>query len=279
MALAEECRTIRGLMATRLDPKQALEVAERAALEAGALALEGWRSGGAISHKGKFDLLTEYDLASEELVRKVLTDAYPDHRIVGEEGAETGDGDLVWYLDPIDGTTNFAHGHPFFCVSLALYDGSEGLAGVVHAPALGVTWTASKGDGAKRNDEPCRVSRRGTLSEALCATGFAYDRRTNPDNNLAEIAFFLQHVRGIRRCGSAAIDLCLVAEGTYDLYWERHLNAWDMCAGALIVSEAGGQISDYEGRRADPRTGRLIASNGLFHQDAVHTIREARRQR
>lgn len=266
-------------MGTRLDPRQALEVAERVALEAGTLALEGWRRVGAISHKGKFDLLTEYDLASEAVVRRELTDAFPNHRIVGEEGAETGEGDLVWYLDPIDGTTNFAHGHPFFCVSLALYDGSEGLAGVVHAPALGVTWKAARGDGANRNDERCRVSTRGTLSQALCATGFPYDRRTNPDNNLAEIALFLQQVRGIRRCGSAAIDLCLVAEGTYDLYWERHLNAWDMCAGALIVSEAGGQISDYEGGSADPRTGRLIASNGLLHEDAVHTIRKARQQR
>jgi myo-inositol-1(or 4)-monophosphatase len=161
-------------------------------------------------------------------------------------------------------------------MSIALYRGSEGLIGVVHAPALDVTWKATRGRGAFRNDSPCSVSKRARLEEALCATGFPYDRWSNPDNNHAELALFLQRARGIRRCGSAAIDLCLVADGTYDLYWEQSLNAWDMCAGALIVPEAGGRLSTYEGDAADPRTGKLIASNGLLHEAAVRTIREAR---
>lgn len=255
---------------------RALEVAERAALDAGRIAMEGWRAGGAVSKKGRFDLLTEYDLRSERLIRERLSEAFPEHRIVGEEDEATGSGDLVWYVDPIDGTTNFAHGHFFFCASIALYDGAEGLVGVVHAPALSVTWKASKEGGAFRNGVRCTVSDRDELDEALCATGFPYDRWTTEDDNHAELALFLKRARGIRRCGSAAIDLCLVADGTYDIYWEKSLNPWDMCAGALMVREAGGRLSGYDGEPADPRTGRLIATNGRLHEDAARTVGEAR---
>lgn len=263
-------------MASQDEWQRALGVAERAAHDAGAVAMKGWRAGGRISKKGRFDLLTEYDLRSERLIRERLQAEFPSHRIVGEEDAETGAGDLVWYVDPIDGTTNFAHGHFFFAVSIALYRGTEGLAGVVHAPALGVTWKAARGGGALRNDEPCSVSRRNRLEDSMCATGFPYDRWTNPDNNHAELALFLERARGVRRCGSAAIDLCLVADGTYDIYWEKALNAWDMCAGALLVQEAGGRLSGYEGEPADPRSGKLVATNGLLHEEAVQTIGEAR---
>ena len=265
-----------GFMPIAEESRRALEVAERVALQAGELVMKGWRSVGEISRKGRFDLLTEYDLRSEQLIREQLSREFPAHRIIGEENAESGEGELVWYVDPIDGTTNFAHGHFFFAVSIGLYLGSQGLAGVVHAPALGVTWKASKGAGAFRNGTPCSVSTRNQLDEAVCATGFPYDRWSNPDNNHAELALFLQRARGIRRCGAASVDLCLVADGTYDIYWEQGLNAWDMCAGALLVQEAGGRLSTYEGTAADPRTGKLIASNGVLHDAAVRTIREAR---
>ena len=265
-----------GFMSITEESRRALEVAERVALQAGELVMKGWRSVGEISRKGRFDLLTEYDLRSEQLIREHLSREFPAHRIIGEENAESGEGELVWYVDPIDGTTNFAHGHFFFAVSIALYRGSQGLAGVVHAPALGVTWKASKGAGSFRNGTPCSVSTRNQLDEAVCATGFPYDRWSNPDNNHAELALFLQRARGIRRCGAASVDLCLVADGTYDIYWEQGLNAWDMCAGALLVQEAGGRLSTYEGTAADPRTGRLVASNGVLHDTAVRTIREAR---
>jgi len=258
------------------ESQRALEVAERVALQAGDLVMKGWRGAGEISRKGRFDLVTEYDLASEQLIREQLSTEFPAHRIIGEENAESGEGDLVWYVDPIDGTTNFAHGHFFFGVSIALYRGSQGLAGVVHAPALGVTWKAAKGMGAFRNETRCSVSTRDALEEAVCATGFPYDRWSSPDNNHAELALFLRRARGIRRCGAASIDLCLVADGTYDIYWEQGLNAWDMCAGALLVQEAGGQLSTYEGDTVDPRTGKLVASNGVLHEVAVRTIREAR---
>ncbi|MEM7137468.1 MAG: inositol monophosphatase family protein [Myxococcota bacterium] len=276
MALPSKSAKMQGFMLSGDDCKLAVEVAERIALDAGTLIMEGWRSGAGVSRKGRFDLLTEYDLRSESLIRQGLSNAFPDHRIVGEEHDSTGDGDLVWYVDPIDGTTNFAHGHPFFCVSIALYHGAIGLAGVVHAPALQTTWKAARAAGAFRNGEPCHVSTRDSLEESLCATGFPYDRATRADNNLAELSLFLKRVRGVRRCGSAAIDLSLVADGTYDLYWEQALNAWDMCAGALIVAEAGGELSAYDGGPVDPRTGKLIASNGHVHDAAVRTIGEAR---
>ncbi len=276
MARAAKSAKMQGFMRKREECERALEVAERVARDAGSMVLRGWRGGGDISHKGRFDLLTEHDLRSEELIRAELEHAFPGRRFVGEETAETGDGELVWYVDPIDGTTNFAHGHPFFCVSVALYDGAEGLVGVVHAPALGTTWKAAKHSGAFRNGERCKVSTRAALEEALCATGFPYDRWTTPDNNREELSLFLRRTRGIRRCGSAAIDLCLVADGTYDIYWEQGLNAWDMCAGALMVLEAGGRLSTYEGLKADPRSGKLIASNGLLHDAALSTVREAR---
>ena len=276
MALAPKSAKMQPFMTNRNDWEGALETAGRAARDAGALILDGWRQGSAVTYKPGFELLTEYDLKSEELIRDRLTQKFPEHRIVGEEGSESGEGDLVWYVDPIDGTTNFAHGHPFFSVSIALYEGSQGLVGVVYAPALGVIWEAERGSGALRNGSPCEVSDRASLEHALCATGFAYDRSSNPDNNLAELSAFLKRVRGVRRCGSAAIDLCLVADGTYDFYWERGLNAWDLCAGAVIVTEAGGRLSTYEGRPIDPRSGRLIASNGLLHEAVVQTVGEAR---
>jgi len=256
--------------------QEAMEVAEHIAREAGSLIMEGFRTDAAISNKGPVDLLTEHDLRSEALIREQLTRRFPSHRVVGEETPETGEGELVWYVDPIDGTTNFAHGHPFFCVSIALYSGANGLAGVVHAPALGVTWMAARERGALRNGEPCRVSKRASLDQALTATGFPYDRWTNPDNNRRELGAFLRAARGVRRCGSAAIDISLVADGTYDLYWEQGLNAWDMCAGAILVLEAGGRLSTYGGGAADPRTGKLVASNGLVHEAALRTIGEAR---
>ena len=276
--LAQKAKStkMQDFMLPRHELEKALAVAEEAALDAGTLAMEGWRAGAAISKKGRFDLLTEYDLRSERLIRERLGTSFPSHRIVGEEAEESGAGDLVWYVDPIDGTTNFAHGHFFFAVSIALYHGDEGLVGAVCAPALGVLWKAMRGGGAFRNEEPCEVSTRSRLDEAVCATGFPYDRWSNPDNNHAELALFLERVRGVRRCGAAAIDLCLVADGTYDFYWEKALSAWDMCAGALIVQEAGGLLSGYLGEDPDPRSGKLVASNGLVHDAALKTIGEAR---
>ena len=260
----------------REDWTGALRVAEEAAREAGEIVMRGFRSGGEVSRKGTFDLVTEFDFASERLIRDRLQAAFPEHRIVGEEQEATGQGELVWYVDPIDGTVNFAHGHPYFAVSIGLFRGAEPLVGVVHAPRLEQTWTASRGGGAFCNGAPCRVSRRASLEEALCTTGFPQNVALSNDTNEAELGAFLRSARGVRRCGSAALDLVFVADGTYDLYWERRLSAWDIAGGAVVVSEAGGQLSDYRGAEFDPREGELIASNGLLHASAIKTIEQAR---
>lgn len=266
---------------THVDLSSALDAARRLADEAGALALDAFRRGGAVHKKGAIDLLTDTDLAVEALVRARLGEAFPEHDLVGEEGKDLVRGDRpVWYVDPIDGTTNFAHGHPFFSVSLGLFAEGRAVLGVVAAPALGVTWSGAEGLGAARRwrhadgmrEEPCRVSSAATLADALCATGFPYDRWTQEDDNTREHRAFLKRAQGIRRCGSAAIDLCLVADGTYDLYWEQRLSPWDMCAGAALVSASGGRLSDYDGGPADPRTGRLVASNGLVHDAALEVL-------
>jgi myo-inositol-1(or 4)-monophosphatase len=259
-----------------------LTVARAVAEEAGKVVLEGWRAGGEVRKKGTIDLVTDHDLASEEVIRGRLSDAFPHHHIVAEEQQATHSSEAeqagpVWYVDPLDGTTNFAHGHPFFSVSLGLFDGAEGLVGVVAAPALGLTWSAARGHGAWRNRARCHVSATPSLGDALCATGFPYDKWTNPDHNVAELDAFLTRTHGVRRGGSAAIDLAMVADGTFDLYWEKGLSPWDMAAGAVLVSEAAGTLSDYDGSPGDPRTGRLVATNGHLHQATLDVLARARR--
>jgi len=263
---------------------RALELAQELGAQAGALLLEGFRTGAAIRHKGRIDLVTEFDLRSEALIREGIRAAFPSHRIVGEEGEAEGEGELVWYVDPLDGTTNFAHGHPFFCVSIALWEGGTPKVGLVAAPALGLRWCAQAGGGAFRAQtqgeghpsSPCHVSAITTLEASLGATGFPYDKWANPDRNVREFEAFLTRTQGIRRCGSAALDLALVADGTYDFYWEDRLSAWDLCAGAALVLEAGGRLSGLEGEPADARGGQLVASNGALHEPVLAVLRGAR---
>lgn len=260
----------------RRERAEALEVAARLGDEAGRLVMEGFRAGGEVRKKGAIDLVTEWDLRSEALIRRGLERAFPDHAIVGEEGEDTGTGELVWYVDPLDGTTNFAHGHPFFSVSIALCRGPEPLVGAVVAPALGITWLATAGGEATRNGRPCRVASTASLNEALCATGFPYDRRDNPDDNLREYRAFLKRTQGIRRGGSAAIDLAMTADGTFAVYWEQRLSPWDLAAGACLVAAAGGRLSDYRGGPADVRRGALVATNGVLHEATLAVLAEAR---
>jgi myo-inositol-1(or 4)-monophosphatase len=261
------------------DIPRALRVAEAAAASVGAYLLEGFRAVTAVRLKGPIDLVTEYDVEAERRLRAALSEALP-YRVVGEEAGQSGDSGAgaVWYVDPIDGTTNFAHGHPFFCISLGLYsEEGVGLGGVIHAPALGVTWVGGRGQGVRRNGAPVSVSAHRTLNESVCATGFPYDRREAVDDNLREFGAVLKRVRGIRRCGSAALDLALVADGTYDAYWEQRLAVWDMAAGAALVEAAGGQLSDYDGGPADVREGRVVATNGVVHDELITLLGEARR--
>jgi myo-inositol-1(or 4)-monophosphatase len=242
----------------------ALEIAE----EAAAFVLRAYRTDFQPSEKARADLVTEYDLQSERLIRRRLKERTPELPVVGEEEGGLPAGP-TWFCDPIDGTTNFVHGHPFFCVSIGLMDGGLPLAGAVVAPALDLRWHGFQGGRVLRNDQPCRVSDTALLSEALLATGFypAVDASANVDS----FSRVLPHVRGIRRCGAAAIDLCMVADGTYDAFWERKLNAWDCAAGAALVLAGGGRISNLRGGPAELSIGHVLASNGHVH-DAILTL-------
>jgi myo-inositol-1(or 4)-monophosphatase len=191
-------------------------------------------------------------------------------RVAAEDG-------LRFFVDPIDGTTNFAHGHPFFCVSLGLCQGASPIAGVIYAPALEVCWTGALGFGAFRNGQPCSVSRCEALSEALVATGFGYEVAGKQDGNVEEFAAVQARSRGVRRCGAAALDLALVADGTYDAYWEFMLQPWDMAAGAALVLAAGGSATGFSGGSLDVVQGAVVASAGnALHQELLSLIGQVR---
>lgn len=248
------------------------------ARDAAQLVMTGFRKPGgpAIEFKGEIDLVTEFDRASEALIRERIARALPEFDLVAEEQGGSARGDRpVIYADPLDGTTNYAHGHPFFAVSLGLVSGTTLEAGVVVAPALGWTHAAARSHGATRNGEPCRVSSTTVLNRALLATGFPYDRRTSRENNFRAFIEFKKRAQGVRRCGAAALDLCMVADGTYDGYWERKLSPWDLAAGAAIVIEAGGKVTGFGGETVDVRAGSLIASNALIHEELIFTLAEA----
>ena len=248
------------------------------ARESAAVLMEGYRRPGEVEFKGPIDLVTRWDRASEESLRAALAQAFPGLLLVAEEsaGASVPDGLALW-ADPLDGTTNFVHGHPFFAVSIGLAEGSSLLAGAVVAPALGLEWHAARGHGAFRNGLPCRVSSAASLDRSLLATGFPYDNATNPLDNFAEFAALTKRSRGVRRCGAAALDLCLTADGTFDGYWERFLKPWDLAAGALLVTEAGGRTTDLDGAECDFRGGWMVASNGRVHDELVAALGAVRR--
>jgi myo-inositol-1(or 4)-monophosphatase len=253
-----------------------LGVAVAAAREAAAFVHTGWRKGTRVEHKGRVDLVTQFDRDSEVMLRRFLESqtALP---VVGEENGGAyaeGEGAATWFVDPIDGTTNFVHGHPFYCVSVGLLVDGAPVLGAVVAPALREEWTGIVGGAAARSGAPCRVSDATRFSDALLATGFPYDRATSDDNNFDAFVAIKRKCQAVRRCGSAALDLCLVADGTYDGYWEKKLAPWDCAAGAAIVLAAGGQISDYASGPADLLAGQLLATNGKIH-DALVTELQA----
>jgi len=261
--------------------EEILAVARVAALEAATVALAGFRREIEIEHKGAVDLVTRFDRESETLLRTRLAEAF-DIPIVGEEqGGTSPTSGPAFFVDPIDGTTNFVHGHPFWCVSIGLCVDGEPRLGVVIAPSLGTEWFGYRLPSGEQQAtrrtvgnamthatdllEPCRVSRTNRFEDSLLATGFPYDRRTNPDNNFDAFVAIKRSCQAVRRCGSAALDLCLVADGTYEGYWERKLNAWDIAGGAAIVLAAGGHVSDYDNGSGYITSGHLVATNGAIH--------------
>jgi myo-inositol-1(or 4)-monophosphatase len=255
-----------------------LPVMSAIAREAGALLLPYFHRGLKIEYKGDADLVTAADRASEVLIRERIRQQFPSHDVLGEEqGLSDQGGDYRWYVDPLDGTTNFAHGYPVFCVSMALEhrgkDQARRIAGVVYDPTRDELFTAEVGKGAHLNGTPIHVSKAAQLKECLLATGFpSHKRHKNPN-----IHFYHQitlRTHGVRRAGSAALDLCNVASGRFDGFWEFNLNPWDTAAGALIVEEAGGRVSRFDGSAFELDSRETLASNGLVHDALLHEFKE-----
>ena len=244
---------------------------QQIALEAGDLLMKHFGKVD-IEYKGEVDVVTAADRESEKLIVDRLTKLWPDHDLMGEEGARrTSGSDYRWYIDPLDGTTNFAHGYPVFCVSIALEHRGELIAGTVYDPTRREMFAAEKGGGAWLNDRSMRVSKTGALAESLIATGFPSQKRHKNPN-----IHFYHHItlktHGVRRAGSAAMDLAYTACGRYDGYWEFNLNPWDTAAGVLLVREAGGVVSDTDGAPFDIASKEVVASNGKLHPALLHEL-------
>jgi myo-inositol-1(or 4)-monophosphatase len=244
------------------------------AREAGSLLMEYFRQHVKIEYKGDVDLVTVADRKSDALILERIRHQFPTHDVMGEEGAriETGS-EYKWYVDPLDGTTNFAHSFPVFCVSLAVEHRGQRVAGVIYDPTRDEMFTAELGSGARLNGQPMHVSTIGNLGESLVGTGFpSHKRHKNPN-----IYFYHQitlRTHGVRRAGSAALDLCNVASGRFDGYWEFNLNPWDTAAGVLMVEEAGGKVTDFSGGPFQIASRETLASNGLVHNALLHEFQE-----
>lgn len=267
-------------MSDSLDLRAALQTAESIARQAGLILMQYYERPRQANHKRtSIDLVTEADTASEKFIVDALRNTFPDHHIVGEEGGGYGPDPnqtpYHWYVDPLDGTTNFAHRFPVFSVVLALSDPDlNPILGVVYDPTRDESFKAIRGQGATLNGRPLHVSDVRDLSAAMVVTGFPYDRWTAEDNNTARFGHFVRRTQGARRVGSAALDLCWVAAGRCDVYWEQGPNPWDVQAGILAVWEAGGRVSDYEGQisRTALSGSRIVASNGYLHDQALAVI-------
>jgi myo-inositol-1(or 4)-monophosphatase len=242
--------------------------------EAGRLIMTYFERRIGFEYKGDVDLVTEADRASEKLIVERIRQHFPSHDIVGEEGTRKDTGsDYRWYVDPLDGTTNFAHGYPVFCVSLGV-EGTDGIvAGVLYDPTRDELFAAEKGRGASLNGRPIQVSKTKKLSESLLATGFpSHKRHKNPNIHFYHQLTLRSH--GLRRAGSAALDLANVASGRYDGFWEFNLNPWDTAAGVLLVTEAGGTVSRFDGSPWRIDSSETLASNGILHNELMENFSE-----
>jgi myo-inositol-1(or 4)-monophosphatase len=235
-----------------------------------------------VEHKGEINLVTEIDIKSEKLIKQKIGELFPDHDIMAEESdtpesQSQGRSQFKWIVDPVDGTTNYAHGFPMFCVSMALE--VEGIVelGVVYDPMRDELFTAVRGGGGFLNGKPIEVSAETELGESLVATGFPYDLRTSEVNNLDNWNTMIFRVRAVRRAGSAALDLCYTAMGRFDGFWELKLHPWDVAAGGLIVEEAGGMVTDLGGDPHDIYSQEILASNGKIHSQMSEILKLGKR--
>jgi myo-inositol-1(or 4)-monophosphatase len=256
-----------------LDPAY-LATALEAALEGGRIHRRYFRQALDVRKKGPIDLVTAADVEVEQMFRARIADRFPDHVVLGEEGgAATGQaGRCRWIVDPLDGTTNFAHGLGIFCVSIALQIDDRLALAVVYDPVGEELFAAERGSGARVNGRPLRVSARTELIDALVCTGFPYAVRDGRSGQVKVFEAFLASAQAVRRLGSAALDLCYVAAGRFDGFWEQELNPWDVAAGALIVEEAGGTVTGYDGRPLDVFARHILATNGPLHAPMLDVI-------
>ncbi len=264
-----------------------LDFALATARQAGQLLREFSHQRHTVHHKSTgIDIVTEADVASERLIVEAIRAQFPDHHILSEEGLGdvqvlAGETSCLWLVDPLDGTVNYAHGYPFWGVSLALADRGQVVMGVTYDPLRDEVFWAERGRGAWCDGERMKVSGVSELGDALVATGFAYRRATLADNNLAEFGALMPRVQGVRRAGAAVLDLAHVADGRLDGYWEMHLNPWDWAAGWLFVEEAGGVVTDMQGQPWFLGATNLVASNGPIHRSLLaiwSTVRGATRE-
>ena len=253
-----------------------LNFAIETARDAGRLVMEKYGRVLKVSKKGDINLVTEADLASEAMIIERIRSYYPKHAILAEESGSAvvagGDGAWKWIIDPLDGTTNFAHGYPCFCVTIALEHNEQIVVGVTYDPTRDELFSAERGQGAALNGKAIRVSDTEQLGDALIVTGFPYDFKSKP-HFARHLTDFLVASRGVRRDGSAAIDMAYVACGRFDGFWEEGLNPWDMAAGVLIVEEAGGQISGYDGSPFSIYRPPMVASNGIIHAQMLSVLK------
>jgi myo-inositol-1(or 4)-monophosphatase len=261
-------------------PRVLLDAAVEMARAAGVVLREGYGRAHKPELKGRIDLVTEYDRRSERLLLGEIARRFPGHAVLAEESGASAPGERAapvrWLVDPLDGTTNFAHNYPFFCVSVAAEVEGVLAVGVVYDPVREELFAAAAGEGATLNGEPIRVSDIERVEDALLVTGFPYDVREHPERSLPLFEAFLMRAQGIRRDGSAALNLCYLAAGRFDGFWEGHLSPWDMAAGVLIVREAGGRVTDYAGEpfRLDRR--QILASNSRLHEEMRVILADAR---
>ncbi len=251
-----------------------LSPAREAAFRAGRMLKRGMYERKEVSFKGAVDLVTDFDRRSQAMIVDRLSSAFPGHGFLAEEGLSlVSDSEFRWIIDPLDGTTNFAHRLPIFTVSIGLEHQGRLVLGVVYDPMREEMFQAARGEGAFLGRRRIHVSGIRKLNESLLATGFPYDIRQSRVNNVVHFNHFIIRAQAVRRCGSAAMDLCHLACGRFDGFWELKLKPWDMAAGAVIVEEAGGRLSDFDGQEFSHFGSEMLASNGLIHEEMIEVLR------